>query len=128
MWNKTTANRLTQLPNLYQTENIELKDKIVHLHFFIGGCDWYAVEFDGEDLFFGYTILNQDYHCAEWGYFSLSEMASIRAAPGRSPDGSLRRGREEREEAEAVRPGASGFPGGPRGARAEAEEGEVGPN
>ena len=27
------------------------------LHFFIGGCDWYITEHDGDDLFWGYAIL-----------------------------------------------------------------------
>ena len=50
---------------------------LIHMHFFIGGCDWYAAEFDGEDTFFGYAILNNDYQNAEWGYFSLRELKSI---------------------------------------------------
>jgi len=54
-----------------------LQDKIIHLHFFIAGCDWYAVEWDGDDLFFGYAILNNDYHNAEWGYVSFAEIKSI---------------------------------------------------
>jgi hypothetical protein len=78
MWNKPTASRLAKLPRLYETESVELQDKIVHLYFFIGGCDWYAVEFDGEDLFFGYAILNRDFQNAEWGYFSLAELESIK--------------------------------------------------
>ena len=54
-----------------------MKDKQIHLHFFIGGCDWYVAEFDGEDLFWGYVILNNDYQMAEWGYFSFKELKSI---------------------------------------------------
>lgn len=77
MWNAPSKTRLAKMPRLYETEKMDLKDKNVHLHFFVGGCDWYAVEFDGEDLFFGYTILNNDFQCAEWGYFSLCELSDV---------------------------------------------------
>lgn len=77
MLNIPTQERLDRIPRLYQTEHIPLQDKIVHLHFFVGLCDWYIVEYDGEDLFFGYAILNGDYDCAEWGYVSFSEMKAI---------------------------------------------------
>lgn len=78
MWNAPTKRQLATLPRLYETEEVPLKDKIIHLHFFIGGCDWFIAEFDGDDLFFGFTILNQDYQNAEWGYISLSELKSIK--------------------------------------------------
>jgi hypothetical protein len=77
MWNPPNRRTLAQLPRLYETEKIPLKEKIVHMHFFIFGCDWYAAEYDGEDRFFGYVILNGDYQNAEWGYFSLSELTDI---------------------------------------------------
>ena len=77
MWNEPTKERLARIPRLYETESIPLKDKIIHLHFFIGGCDWFVAEFDGEDLFFGYAILNGDQQNAEWGYISFSELKAI---------------------------------------------------
>ncbi len=39
---------------------------------------WYGVEFDGKDTFFGLV----DGHCKELGYFSLSELESIRGPKG----------------------------------------------
>jgi hypothetical protein len=51
MWNTPTKEELANIPRLYETENIPLKDKIIHMHFFIGGCDWFIAEYDGEDLF-----------------------------------------------------------------------------
>ena len=77
MWNEPTKERLSQIPRLYETEHVPLEEKIVHLHCFIAGCDWYITEFDGADLFFGYAILNQDYQMAEWGYMSFNELKSI---------------------------------------------------
>ena len=76
MWNEPTKNRLAKIPKLYETEKINLKDKLIYIHFFIGGCDWYVAEFDG-DLFWGYVILNNDLDMAEWSYFSLRELKAI---------------------------------------------------
>ena len=56
-----------------------LKDKNVFLHFFLGSADWYICEFDGEDLFFGFCILN-DLTNAEWGYVSFDELRSIKVS------------------------------------------------
>jgi len=66
------------MPRLYETEHVPLKDKLIHLHLFLGGCDWYVAEFDLGDIFFGFAILNNDYQMAEWGYCSFSELRSIK--------------------------------------------------
>ena len=78
MWNEPTKERLNKVPRLYETENVPLKEKLVHLHFFIGGCDWYICETDGKDIMWGFCILNNDYEMAEWGFVSLSELRSIK--------------------------------------------------
>ena len=77
MWNTPSREQLDLIPRLYETENIPIEDKLIHLHFFIGGCDWYVSEYDGNDLFFGFAILNSDYEMAEWGYISFAELKSI---------------------------------------------------
>ena len=77
MWNMPSIEVLKDVPRLYETEHINLKDKIIHLHFFIGGCDWFVAEFDFEDIMWGYAILNNDMECAEWGYMSFTELKSI---------------------------------------------------
>lgn len=66
MWSTPSQERLSRIPRLYQTESTPLQSKIVYLHFFIGSSDWYACEFDGDDL------IN-----AEWGYFSFGELKDI---------------------------------------------------
>ena len=78
MWNEPTKERLAKIPNLYETEETPLKGKLIYLHLFIGGCDWYIAEYDGEDLFWGFAILNNDYDMAEWGYISFAELKSIK--------------------------------------------------
>jgi len=80
MWNKPTKKQLSRIPKLYETDNIPLKDKIIHLHFFIGGCDWFIAEYDAdEDMFWGFVILNGDLQNAEWGLINYSEIKSIKA-------------------------------------------------
>jgi hypothetical protein len=78
MWNIPTKDKLDKIPRLYETEGIPLKDKLIYLHFFLAGCDWYIVEYDGEDLFWGYAILNGDYDNAEWGYISFAELKELK--------------------------------------------------
>ncbi len=78
MWNIPSQERLDKIPRLYETEHIPVEDKLIHLHFFIGGCDWFIAEYDGADLFFGYAVLNADYLNAEWGYVSFAELKAVK--------------------------------------------------
>jgi hypothetical protein len=66
------------LPPLYSRENT--KDPIVLVKFFTPWTSWtwYAIEFDGEDIFFGLV----DGFEKELGYFSLSELESITGPAG----------------------------------------------
>ena len=66
------------LPPLYTTENDP--DPKVICHFFTpdSSWDWYALEFDGEDLFFGLA----DGFVVELGYFSLKELQGARGKLG----------------------------------------------
>ena len=78
MWNEPTLEGLAELPKLYETESVPEKDKLIYMHFFLGGCDWYAAEYGPTDrIFFGYAILNNDLQNAEWGYTSFDELRSI---------------------------------------------------
>jgi hypothetical protein len=105
MWNEPIKEQLAKIPRLYETEDIPLKDKLIYLHFFIGGCDWYIAEFDGEDLFWGCAILNADYDMAEWGYISLEELKSIKIPPGFEVDCDLYWEVKKASEIEKIRMG-----------------------
>jgi len=89
VWNEPTKEQLKKIPRLYATEDLPVKEKLVYLHFFIGASDWYITEYDGEDIFFGYAILNGDVEMAEWGYVSLADLKSIRIGPGIEVDNDL---------------------------------------
>ena len=81
MWNKPTEKQLEKLPAFYSSENTPIEEKIIYMHFFIGGCDWYACEYSPEEqCFFGFAILNNDLQNAEWGYFSLQELCEVRVS------------------------------------------------
>ena len=67
-----TKEVLEKLPPLYSQE--EVKDPMVICKFFYPDFDWtwYAIEFDGKDLFYG-LVNGFD---QELGYFRLSELLS----------------------------------------------------
>ena len=66
------------LPPLYSQEHEE--DPLVICKFFTPDSTWtfYALEFDGEDLFFGWVVGFEK----ELGYFRLSELAQARGPFG----------------------------------------------
>lgn len=73
-----TKEILEKLPPLYSQE--EVKDPMVICKFFYPDFDWtwYAIEFDGKDLFYG-LVNGFD---QELGYFRLSELLSNRGKLG----------------------------------------------
>ena len=78
MWNEPSIERLAKIPRLYETEHTQIQDKLIYLHFFIGGCDWFIAEFDQVDTFFGFAILNNDLQNAEWDYVSFTELKAVK--------------------------------------------------
>jgi len=75
-----TQEILLRLPQLYATENIPTKDVVAQVKFFTpdSSWTWYATEFDVQDTFFGLV----DGLEKELGYFSLSELQSVRGPLG----------------------------------------------
>jgi hypothetical protein len=69
-----------RLPPLYATEETPLEEKIAQVKFFTpdSSWTWYAVEFDGEDIFWGWVQGFEE----EFGTFSLSELQSVRGKLG----------------------------------------------
>jgi hypothetical protein len=67
--------QLGKCPGIGETDG--LKEHPAVFHYFHGGTDIFICEYDGEDLLFGYTVLNGDLRNSEWGYTSLSEITSI---------------------------------------------------
>ena len=70
-----TKKDIASIPKLYETDNMKLDDTTVYVKFFTpwSNWTWYVIEFDGENQCFGFV----KGHEAEFGYFSLKELASI---------------------------------------------------
>ena len=77
MLNEPTRGQLDKIPSLYKPENIALKDKLIYLHFFIADFDWYIMDFDGDDIFWGFAIFGADRLRIKWGYIYFSELKEI---------------------------------------------------
>lgn len=67
-----TQEILKKLPNLYETEDIPINEKVLVVKFFSpdSNWSWFATEFDGKDTFFGFVQGFEN----EWGYFTLNEL------------------------------------------------------
>ena len=102
MWNEPTKEELDKLPRLYETEEGPLAEKLIRLHFFIGNCDWYIAEHDGDDLFWGYAILG-DPEMAEWGYISFQELRQLKIRPGIEVDRDLYWKQRKASEVDKIR-------------------------
>ena len=78
MWNQPSDIELAKIPRLYETEDVSARDKVIHLHFFIGNSGWFIAEYDSDDIFFGFACLNGWTDLAEWGYISFKELKELR--------------------------------------------------
>ena len=68
--------RITAMPKTYEQDGLMMQ-AVVHLHYFLGGSDWYITEKDvdgGVRQAFGYVVLNGDEDCSELGYLSIEEI------------------------------------------------------
>jgi hypothetical protein len=72
-----STDALSTIPRLYATESVPLWEKVIHLHYFVGACDWWISEL-GEDQRIAFGFVNMgDPQNAEWGYVDLVELRSI---------------------------------------------------
>jgi len=71
---------LKKFPKLYANEHKAPEDIVVVAKYFTpdSSWTWYATEYDGNDLFFGFV----DGHEPELGYFSLMELESVKGPFG----------------------------------------------
>jgi hypothetical protein len=72
-----TAELRRRLPALYATEKDD--DPLVQAKWFLPGTrwTWYATEFDGDDICFGFVKSGLDDRFDELGYFSIAELEAI---------------------------------------------------
>lgn len=70
-----TKDLISKLPALYETEEVEIEDKLIQAKLFTpwSNWTWYVIEFDGQNQCFGFV----KGHEAEFGYFSIDELESL---------------------------------------------------
>ncbi|TYL50056.1 DUF2958 domain-containing protein [Nocardioides sp. BGMRC 2183] len=74
------ADVLAAVPSLYETESVPAAEKVIHLHYFVGSCDWWVAELDEDArIAFGFASLSAS--GAEWGYVDLHELRAVVARP-----------------------------------------------
>jgi hypothetical protein len=80
MINRPTDSELMKLAEIRIDKNNPLEERVIYMHFFLDGHDWYLSEYDPQRrIFFGYMVPNEDYRNAGWGYFSIDELDRMRA-------------------------------------------------
>ena len=70
------AQQIAAMPKTYEQED-KGDQATAHLHYFVGGCDWYITEKDvdgGVQQAYGYAIINGDDEMAECGYICIEEI------------------------------------------------------
>lgn len=72
------------IPVLGSGLEIDNRDRIVWLHYFLGACDWWIVEYERHSgIAYGYVNLG-DPHNAEWGDIDLPEIEEVSVGPLRA--------------------------------------------
>jgi len=77
MWNKPTKEQLAKVPPLGAQAEVEPKDVMIYLHFFMANWDWWISKFDRKDIFYGFVCLG-DSQMAEWGTVSFQELKELK--------------------------------------------------
>ena len=81
MWAEPTKATLKKAvpPEIGETDGGDIKERMVLAHFFVGGSDWWIVEYDeATDEAFGFARLNGDNVNSEWGYIPISELRELK--------------------------------------------------
>jgi hypothetical protein len=76
-----------KVPALYATNVVPAPDKVVAVHYFSAGGDWWLTELSesgstGRLTGFGYVRLAAYPECAQWGYVDMEELETINAHHG----------------------------------------------
>lgn len=78
---RALACQLVAMPKTGEQDG-EGVDPVVHLHYFLGGMDWYIVEKDeigGVEQAYGFVVQRGDGQGAELGYISIAQIVACGA-------------------------------------------------
>lgn len=80
-----SSSQLVAVPAPYATEEVPCEEKILHLHYFAGGSDWWVAEVDQQTgQAFGFARTG-GYEPGEWGYFDLPDLERVQARTAAGP-------------------------------------------
>lgn len=73
--NKLKAD-LSTIPRFFETDDLGInkREKIIHLHFYNDATNWYIIESNGNDTFYGIVISDQYQNKSEWRDISIHEL------------------------------------------------------
>lgn len=75
---ETFRHTFQNMPKTYETEQQETAEKIVYLHYFVGGCDWWIIEKDMEqEQYQAFGVAHLNGHTPEFGYISIDELTNL---------------------------------------------------
>lgn len=75
---KKLSESVEHCPVTYETEGIQVKEKLAYLHYFAGAWDWYILEKDmykEQEQAYGVVVNSGG---IEFGYINIEELKSIR--------------------------------------------------
>lgn len=68
-----SAELAAKIPRIYETDG-QADQAVVHLHYFVGNCDWYITEVDPTGEAYGWADIGMG---GEFGYVWLPELESL---------------------------------------------------
>jgi len=84
MINRPNESELLKLAQNKIHKNTPLEERVMHMHFFLDGHDWYLSEYDPlSRTFFGYVVPQDQYHKAGWSRFSIDDLYQMRGHKNR---------------------------------------------
>ena len=79
MINRPEESELLKLAQIEVDKNTPLEERVMHMHFFLDGHDWYLSEYNPfSRTFFGYYVPHDQYHKACWGHFNIDDLYYMR--------------------------------------------------
>lgn len=79
MINRPKESELLKLSQIKINKNTPLEERVIYMHFFLDGHDWYLSEYDPlRRTFYGYIVPRDQYHKAGWDHFNIDELNQMR--------------------------------------------------
>ncbi|MCA9731936.1 MAG: hypothetical protein H6696_05490 [Deferribacteres bacterium] len=74
MFEEPTQKELSQIPKIGVVRKTKQTERIIHLRFSIGNCEWLVAGYDSKDKFYGFVDYHQIISKPKWETFSFVEL------------------------------------------------------